>query len=155
MNTALQKIITIILFSLVSYYCSAQNKLWSLTDCIQYAVANNISVLKSQLSVNSWEQNTRQAKDNRLPSVQASVSHNVNMSREFNTGDITYGSLLAENNTSYGVSTEAVLFNGFKMNYQIKQKELELQSSRFYAQSVIESVELLKSLPLEEEFSVS
>lgn len=49
-----------------------------LEQCLDYALKNNIQVKKTQLSQQSAQINLNQAKNNRLPSVNGSVSANMN-----------------------------------------------------------------------------
>ena len=51
----------IIFVALLSLPMWAQEKTWSLTDCINYAVTNNISVKKTELSQQTASINLHQA----------------------------------------------------------------------------------------------
>ena len=142
MNYHLQKMLFILLLLVTGVTSPAQTRIWSLDDCIEYALERNVTVLKSKLSIKSAEQNYQQAKNNRLPSLQASINHTANWNKQQNTIENTYGNLIGVNNTTYGFSADAILFNGFKLKMQIKQQELNLQSSGFYSEVVAESTEL-------------
>ena len=48
---------------------AGQAKQWSLTDCIGYALEQNIQVRKAGVSVSLGELNLQQSKDNMLPSL--------------------------------------------------------------------------------------
>ena len=56
---------------------TAQTKQWSLTDCIGYALEQNIQVRKAGVSVSLGELNLQQAKDNMLPSLSGSMGENL------------------------------------------------------------------------------
>lgn len=62
---------------LIALPLQAQEK-WTLEQCLDYALKNNIQVKKTQLSQQSAQINLNQAKNNRLPSVNGSVSANMN-----------------------------------------------------------------------------
>ena len=68
----------ILFVSLLSVPMWGQQKIWSLADCIRYAVDNNITVKKTQLGQQTAAINLDQAKNNRLPSVSANISANAN-----------------------------------------------------------------------------
>jgi len=120
----------------------AQGKTWKLEECINYALDKNIQVKKSNLTSDQDLLYSNQAKSNRLPSVNASVSENLNWYKGFDSATGQYGSSNGSNSTNYGVNSSVSLYNGDKLNTRIKQAELNLQSSRYYSESVKESVGL-------------
>lgn len=122
--------------------CQAQNKTWKLEDCINYALGKNIQVQKSDLTSNQNQLNSDQAKANRLPSLSAQVSENFNWYKGFDSSTGQYGSSNGSNSTNYGLNTSVSLYNGSKLNAKIKQADLNLQSGKFYSESVKESVGL-------------
>jgi len=120
----------------------AQGKTWKLEECINYALDKNIQVKKSNLTSDQDLLYSNQAKSNRLPSVNASVSENFNWYKGFDSSTGQYGSSNGSNSTNYGVNTSVALYNGDKLNTRIKQAEINLQSSKYYSESVKESVGL-------------
>ena len=120
----------------------AQEKSWSLDECINYAFENNIQIKKATLSTSRSEVLTDQSKANRLPSVSASIRQNFGWSKSLDTQTGEYGNLDGSNNTSYSINSSVTLFNGFKLQKAIKQNELNLESSKLDAESVKESVQL-------------
>lgn len=120
----------------------AQGKTWKLEECINYALDKNIQVKKSNLTSDQDQLYSDQAKSNRLPSVNASVSENFNWYKGFDSSTGQYGSSNGSNSTNYEVNTNVSLYNGNKLNTRIKQAELNLQSSKYYSESVKESVGL-------------
>ncbi len=140
MKTSLM--IASLLFFLSGFDGMAQGKTWTLQECINYALDKNIQVKKADLSNNQNQLNADQAKSNRLPSVNASVSENFNWYKGFDSTTGQYGSSSGSNNTNYGISSNVSLFNGDKLNARIKQAELNFESGQFYSESVKESVGL-------------
>ena len=104
----------IIFVALLSLPMWAQEKTWSLTDCINYAVTNNISVKKTELSQQTASINLHQAKSNRLPSVAANASANVNNGSVINqiTNDRVNQTTFTN---SFGVIASLPLFEGGKL----------------------------------------
>ena len=64
-----------ILFVLIGMASQAQVKKWTLRECVDYALENNISIKQSELDVKTSEINKKDAFGNFLPSLNASVSH--------------------------------------------------------------------------------
>lgn len=114
----------------------AQPKIWTLDDCIDYALKNNLSVQQIQLNVNRSFNQLQQSKMERLPSLNASASNFFNRGRTVDP--TTYNFLsgtLSTNNISLNSSLN--LFNGFRVrnsivqnNYQLKADELDLENTR-------------------------
>ena len=118
----------------------ASYKTWKLEECINYALGKNIQIKKSNLTNDQNQLNSDQAKSNLLPSVSASVSENVTWYKGYNSSTGMTGS--GSNSTNYGVNSNVALYNGDKLKVRIKQAELNLQSGKFYSESVKESVGL-------------
>lgn len=121
---------------------TAQTKVWTLKDCIEYAQSKNIDVRKSYLSTQGNALSLEQSKANSLPSLTGSVGKSYNWSKSYDSGTGQYSKLDGSNSTSYGVSSSIVLFNGFKMKTSVEQAKLNLESGKYYSETVKESVEL-------------
>ncbi|MDE6382741.1 MAG: TolC family protein [Paramuribaculum sp.] len=107
MRTTASAILLLIITS-----AGAQPRLWTLDECIDYAVAHNMSVRQNSLQVNSAELDITEAKDAFLPSVSAGASQTFNFGRGL-TSDNTY----ADRNTSqtgWSVSLSLPLFQGLQ-----------------------------------------
>ncbi len=131
----------LMLFSFV-FGAQAQTKSWTLKDCIDYALSRNIDVRKSYLSTQGNELSLEQSKANILPSLTGSAGKNLNWSKSYHSETDQYGSLSGSNNTSYGLNSSITLFNGFKMKTSIEQAKLNLESGKYYSETVKESMEL-------------
>ena len=94
---------------------NAQTKAWKLEDCITYALGKNIQVQKSILSINQSQLYADQAKNNRLPNLNASLSQNFNWSK-YNDISVGGSGLSGANSTNYSLSSNLVLYNGAKLS---------------------------------------
>lgn len=94
-------------------------KLWTLNDCINYALEHNIQVKKSKVSKFSGEEDLQLAKAQLFPSVSAGMSHNF----------VNYPSdNVATNNSytgNYNVNASLKLFDGGRRVNAIKQSEIQ------------------------------
>ena len=59
---------------------TVQAREWSLKECIDYALQNNITLQKSRLSVKSAQEDLLQSRAGLLPSLSASTNQNLNLS---------------------------------------------------------------------------
>ncbi len=102
------------LSGLVSF---AQEK-WSLEDCIDYALKNNLDIESSKIASAVNKEILAQSKRNRLPYINAGTNYNINFGKSVdpNTNDVTYNSFASN---SYSLSGSVPLFEGFIRNNQI------------------------------------
>ena len=135
-------LITVLLILFSGFDGKAQGKTWSLEECINYALNKNISIQKTVLTNDRNQLTADQAQANRLPSLNASASENFNWYKGFDSSTGSYGSSKGSNSTNLSLNSSVSLFNGEKLANKIKQAELDLQSGRFYSESVKESVGL-------------
>ena len=70
----------------------AQSKTWTLQECINYALGQNVQVKKAELSSDRFKLYADLAQAGRLPSLNASVRENMNWSKGFDSYTGTYGS---------------------------------------------------------------
>lgn len=135
-------LITVFLMFFSGFTGIAQNKTWTLEQCINYALDRNIQVQKAGLSNDRNQLNSDQAQANRLPSVNASVRQNFNWYKGFDSTTGSYGSSSGSNSTNYSLSSSVSLYNGQKLSNKIKQAGIDEQAGQLYAETVKESVEL-------------
>jgi outer membrane protein len=130
----------LIIFS--GYTGQAQSKIWTLEECINYALSKNIQIQKTGLTNEKNQLYSDQAQANRLPSVSASVRENLNWYKGFDATTGSYGSSSGANSTNYSLNSSVSLYNGQKLTNRIKLAELDLQSGHLYSETIKESVGL-------------
>jgi outer membrane protein len=113
---------------------------WSLEECINYALEQNIQVRKADVSVSVGEISLQQAKYNLWPSVSASAGESLGWQQETGTGGET--SWTGSSRTSASVSSGLTLFNGFQMRNQIRQADIDYRSLQYSSDQTRESVSL-------------
>ena len=113
------KFLSILAFLFCFTHIQAQ-QVWSLEDCIDYALKNNISLKQSELNIELKESQYLQSKMQVLPSLNASSSFNENRGRYIDpfTNDFVEE---VSSSISLSYSANATLFNGFKKSNQIKK----------------------------------
>lgn len=106
-------------------------KVWTLQDCLEYAVENNITVKKTELDINTAEANYEQGKYNKLPSVTGSASGSFSNGSSIDPITSNY---INENiwSNSFGITGSMVLYQGNKLNLQIEENKLLLEQSQLY-----------------------
>lgn len=97
---------------------AAQPKVWSLQDCLDYAVENNIQLKQSRNTYLSGMEDTEQAKAAIFPSLSASSSQGVTASPYAENGSARYTG-------SYGLNADVTLFSGGKLQNSIKMQKVQ------------------------------
>ncbi|HLN74151.1 MAG TPA: TolC family protein [Prolixibacteraceae bacterium] len=100
---------------------------WSLQKCINYALENNIQVKQQALSTEYYTNQRDQAKNNRLPNLNANVQNYSSYGRSL-LPDNSYKDINS-NSTAGNVSSNVTLWNGFVLNNSIKMAEMNLRAS--------------------------
>ena len=102
-------------------------KLWSLRECCDYAVENNISIKQQQNQCRQQEIQLSTAKNSRLPDLSGSVGQNFSFGRGL-TAENTYSNTNTSS-TSFNLGASVPLFTGFQSPNQIKLNQLNLEAS--------------------------
>ena len=102
---------------------------WTLQQCIDYALENNLQLRLTQLNVNSSEEALTLAEHARYPNLNGFLSNNYNWGRSF---DVFTNAPVTERvrSNSVGLSANVTLFNGFSLSNTIKQRQLELNATK-------------------------
>lgn len=118
--------ICFILGSLFALLCNlnAQHA-WSLSDCIQYALENNLDVKRQQTEIDRQEIQQETNKWSRLPDLNANGTQKFDFGRSLNREN-TYDDINSQN-SSFSLSTEIALFSGMKTTNMIARQQLELK----------------------------
>ena len=106
---------------------AAQQRQWSLRECCDYAVANNISIKQQENQCRQQEIQLSTAKNSRLPDLSGSVGQNFSFGRGL-TADNTYSNTNTSS-TSFSLGTSVPIFTGFQIPNQIKLNQLNLEAA--------------------------
>lgn len=112
-----------------------EGKVWSLKDCIDYALANNIAIKKTILDKDAAIANYEQSKNNRLPSLNGSGSANVSNGYTIDpiTSDFVNRTILSN---SFGLNGQVALYQGNRLNLEIEKNEyLTAQAALYQTQT--------------------
>jgi outer membrane protein len=105
----------------------AQERAWTLAQCIDYALENNLSIKQSELNVEQKEISLNTAENSRLPGVSSSAGQNFSFGRGL-TADNTYANTNTTS-TSFGVGADVPVFSGFRIKHNIELSKLDLAAA--------------------------
>ena len=119
----------------------AQNKKWTLEECVQYAVQNNISIKQTELDSKTALIDKRGAIGNFLPSL------NVNASHSWNIGlnqDITTGLLQNQTTqfTSAGANVGIDIYKGMQNQNTLRRANLSIVAAKYQLLKMQEDIAL-------------
>lgn len=108
-------------------------KAWTLQECLDYALANNIQLQRSKITAASAHEDVLQSQSALFPSVSFSTNQNVSW-RPFaeSTINLTNGSMTTSRKTvsyngSYGINANWTVWNGNRNTNNVKQNRLSEQ----------------------------
>ncbi len=134
------------IFSFLSFIFFSSNsanaqKIYSLQDCIEYAIQNNISIKQSEIAVEISDINYFQSKAALLPSVNGNSSYSYNFGRsvdiftyEFTTQEIR--------SANFSLSGNLPVFNGLQLQNSLNQSRYEYLAGRENLQKIKNDIAL-------------
>ena len=123
-------------------------KQWTLGDCVNYALANNISLRKTVVTYQSAQETLLQSKAALLPSLSASTSQNVTYNPWPERGSyMIAGDKVQTNvdktyyNGSYGINASWTVWNGNRNHNQVKLDQLSVDEARLDSATTANSIQ--------------
>lgn len=124
----------------VCYGQKTEVPIWSLSQCLEYAKENNLSVKRYSVLVEQREVSVSSARASLLPVVSGSASQTWGFGRA-----LTAANVYEQRNTSnthLGIGASAVLFQGLQRRRSIEQSRLNLDVAKEDKRRVEEDLEL-------------
>ena len=124
-----------------------KEKVWTLKDCIDYAMKENISLQQSRLSEQSAEVDLKTSKAALLPSLSFSTSHSlINRPYQESSGTVSGTEILyTDQSTSYtgnyGLNAYWNLYTGGRNRKTIKQDDLGIRIAKLNLASTANTIQ--------------
>lgn len=125
--------------SFISVFIFSQKK-WSLQECVNYAVENNLQVIQSNYN-NKIQDNTLQiAKREYLPSVSGTISNNAS----FGQGRDVFGNSNRNDNfsNSSNLGADILIYNNGRLKKNIRKTEFDIQAGQFDLERIKNDISL-------------
>lgn len=108
----------------------SKSKIWTLSDCITYAVEHNITLKNVSLNKTQASVNYHKAKASRLPNLFGSASQSFTNGNSIDpiTSNYVTDQIYS---TNLGLNSTVTLFQGNQINNQISQNKILLNQSTF------------------------
>lgn len=119
----------------------AQDQLFSLEDCINYALENSTDINRAQNDVMIQNAYLEQSKAARLPNLQLGINQQLNSTSTYNTTNSEWN---RNNNNSLNasLSSQLTLYNGLKLKNTILQNQINVKASELNIQTEQELISL-------------
>lgn len=119
----------------------SQSKKWTLQECVDYALKNNISIKQSELNLKATEIDKNATFYSFLPNVNGSASHSWSIGA--NTNPVTN---VRENVTTQysqlGLSSNVVIFNGLQKLNTYRKEKLAIIASQYQLDKMKDDIAL-------------
>ena len=122
-------IIGLAILLLTSFQARPQ-KIWTLEDCINYALENNLDIQKQIQSVESNKASLMQSALNLLPNLNANGTNYWNFGQTIDQYTNTFATTTVRSNNFY-LSSNVVLFNGLQKLNTVKQNKIMVLASQY------------------------
>lgn len=119
---------------------SAQ-EVWSLEKCIATAQENNRTIKQSQISVKNAQLINKQDRFSMYPTVNGSSNLGFNFGRSVNPATYQFENLSTRFN-GINLSAGVMLYNGGRIQNQIKQSSMDIQAAQADLEQVAQNVSL-------------
>ncbi|MGZ5272963.1 MAG: TolC family protein, partial [Kaistella sp.] len=129
----------VLLLSFISFFAFSQKK-WSLQECVNYALENNLQVIQNTFNTKTQDNSLQIAKRQFLPSV----SGNVNNNASFGQGRDVFGNTNRNDNfsNSANVGADILLYNNGRLEKNIRRTEFDVEASKFDLERVKNDISL-------------
>lgn len=115
--------------SLFSFSADAQ-RMWTLEDCVDYALENNLDIQKQIQSVESNKASLLQSGLEMLPNLNFNATNIWNTGQTIDQYTNTFATTTVRSN-NFSLSSNVMIFNGLQKFNTLKQNQIELMASRY------------------------
>lgn len=126
----MKKLGILLFFLSLGFQINAQNKQWTLKECVIHALSNNISIKQSTLNIDLTEIDKSDAIGNFLPTLNAGPTLSKNTGLSFNPVTNQPETVTALN-LSGGINVGYTLFDGLRNFRQVQRAEISKLASQY------------------------
>ena len=133
---------------LFAFIPTQAQKQWTMQECIDYAMQNNITLQKARLSQQSAVEDVKGSKGALLPTVSASANQSLGYRPWQDTGSTTVTNGMVNTkvdktylNGSYGVNAQWTVWNGNKNTNNVKLNKLSGQQAELQVAETANSIQ--------------
>ena len=118
-----------------------EGRVWSLEDCVEHALENNLRIQQQKLGVDVARENLRQTKAARFPNLNSSASHSLNYGRTLDPITNEFATERVQSN-NFSISSGMTLFSGFQIRNSVERDRYDLAAGRYDVESFENDISL-------------
>jgi outer membrane protein len=134
-----RKNIFILLFFIIGSVLNGQVKVWSVDDCIKYALEANLQIREAKVSSDMNQQYLLEAKAARYPSLSGTARENLSWSNQTVAGSEVYK---GANGTTVSLASGTTLYNAARLTNTIRQAEAVYEAGNYNTEVIKETISL-------------
>ncbi len=135
------KKLIIFLFIIAGFSAQSQVKKWTLKECVDYALDKNITIQQSEIDVDLWELNKKDAIGSFLPNLNARTSQSWNNGLAQNP--VTFDAVTSTTqNLSGGISSSIDLYTGLTRLNELHKSKLVILASEYQLENMKTDISL-------------
>ncbi len=116
-------------------------RIWSLEDCVDHAIENNLRIQQQKLGVDIADENLRQTRSLRFPNLNSNVTHSYNYGRTLDPLTNEFATERVQSN-NFSISSGVTLFSGFQIRNSVERDRYNLEASRLDVETMINDISL-------------
>jgi len=141
-----KKITSVVLSLLFLLPTGANARQWTLEQCLEYALQNNIQLQKTKIQKQNATEDWLQSRSALLPTLSASTSQNLNYTPWISSGTTGDGYSRSSvdkfyYNGSYGVNANWTIWNGNRNRNQITLNKLVEEAAEIDSMTIAQSIQ--------------
>lgn len=136
----MKQYITLLLIFIITF-AKAQEKKWTLQECVEYAIENNISIQQTQLDNELIAIDRKDAIGRFLPSANANASHSWNIGLNINPITNTTENQTFQN-TNIGFNVGVDIYNGMQNQNRLRRANLSKIAAQYQLTKMKDDVSL-------------
>lgn len=117
-------------------------RIWTLDECIDYALEHNIEIKRHELRVNNSEIGLSESRWDYAPSLSAGSSYSISSGRVLDQTTYEFIENNVVGSSSVAVSGSMLIFSGMRRHYALKKAKASMKASLADLESVRQNVEL-------------
>lgn len=120
---------------------------WTLDECLNYALENNLSLKQTKVQAESSAEDEAQSKASLFPTVSVSTSHSVTyrpyseVTTQLTNGTMTSSQSETSYNGSYGINASWTVWNGGKLQKNVKKAGMTREIAELQVQETANSIQ--------------
>ena len=130
-----------LLFFLCTITASVGQKIWTLEDCINWALTNNLDIKNQVLTVELNKKQLLQSKLGMLPNLNANGTNYWNFGQTIDLYTNTFATTTVRSN-DFSISSNMILFNGFTKLNTVKQNQINILASNYDLDVIKDNISL-------------